>query len=276
VKSIPSLTPIDLDARNPGPMTGSGNHTYLLVDDDGAAALVDAGVGKPEHLDALAAELDARGATLVHVLPTHGHRDHVEGAPVLAERYPGATFSKFPWPEEDTRWPVVWSPLADGDSIAVGSLTLVALHTPGHAPDHVAFWHEATRTAFTGDLVIGGSSVMIHSTRGGSVTSYLGSLERLVELQPRRLFPAHGPVIKDPVAVLKRTIENRLIRERQIVDAIRAGDDTVPLIANAVYQALPVELMPAAVENVKAHLDKLKADGRAFCKNERWMLRSSE
>jgi glyoxylase-like metal-dependent hydrolase (beta-lactamase superfamily II) len=256
-------------------MTGGGNHTYLLVGGAGHAALVDAGVGHPQHLASLDVGLRASRATLTRVLATHGHRDHVEGAPVLARHYPAATFSKYPWVEEDARWPVVWTPLADGEAIAVAGTTLVALHTPGHSPDHLAFWHEATRTAFTGDLVIGGASVMIHSTRGGSLAGYLASLRRLISLEPTTLFPAHGPLIKDPVVTMTRTIEHRVMREQQVMAALSAGHDTVEAITRAVYESLSAELVPAAAENVRAHLDKLKADGQAFCDDERWRLRRS-
>ena len=256
-------------------MTGGGNHTYLLVGGAGDATLVDAGVGNPQHIESLDAELHARGAALTRVLATHGHRDHVEGAPVLARHHPAAIFSKFPWADEDARWPTVWTPLADAEAIAVADTILIALHTPGHSPDHLAFWHEATGTAFTGDLVIGGASVMIHSTRGGSLAGYLASLERLVKLQPTTLFPAHGPVIKDPVGTLTRAIEHRLMREQQIVAALGAGRDTVETIIEAVYESLSPDLVPAAAENVKAHLDKLKADGQALCDDERWSIRRS-
>jgi glyoxylase-like metal-dependent hydrolase (beta-lactamase superfamily II) len=80
-----------------------------------------------------------------------------------------------------------------------------ALHTPGHSPDHLAFWHEPSRTIFTGDLVVRGSSVMIHWSRGGDLGQYLASLERLLALEPRRLLPAHGPAIDDPRAILTAT-----------------------------------------------------------------------
>lgn len=266
------MTTIPLDAHNPGPMTGRGNHTYLLFGDAGDAALLDAGVGDPRHLESIDRELAARETTLGRVLATHGHRDHVEGAPLLARRHPSAVFAKFPWPQEDARWDVLWSPLADGDSIAIGGETLTVLHTPGHSPDHVSFWHEPTGAAFTGDLVIGGSSVMIHSSRGGSLTEYLASLERLIGLQPKTLFPAHGPVINDPADALTRSIEHRRARERQVIQALRSGRATVQAIAESVYDALDPALMPAAAENVRAHLEKLKAEGQAFCQDERWSL----
>src|SRR4029078_7193337 len=95
-----------------------------------------------------------------------------------------------------------WQPLADGDSIAIGDQAITAVATPGHSPDHLAFWHAPTRTAFTGDLVIPGGSVMIHSSRGGNLAQYMASLERLLALDPRVLLPAHGPRIDDPHAVL--------------------------------------------------------------------------
>jgi glyoxylase-like metal-dependent hydrolase (beta-lactamase superfamily II) len=269
---MPEFVPILLDAHNPGPMTGSGNHTYLLLGQGGDAALVDAGVGHPRHLDSLDRELQDRQAALTRVLATHGHGDHVAGAPVLARHYPLASFAKFPWPEEDSRYDVAWHTLAEGDAIAAGGTTLTVLHTPGHSPDHVAFWHEATRTVFTGDLVIGSGSVMIHSSRGGSLIQYLASLERLIRLRPTTLLPAHGPVIDDPIAVLTWSIEHRRMREQQIVQALHEGRTTIAAITESVYDGLDPAFLAAATENVRAHLEKLKAERRAFCEHEHWRI----
>src|SRR5262249_28097169 len=139
--------PLLLDAHNPGPMTGGGNNTYLIAD-RGSALLVDAGVGQPAHLEAIAAPRAEKRAQLEVVLVTHGHRDHAEGAPALAARYPETTFAKLPWPEEDHRYAVRWRTLADGDLVSAGGASLTVLHTPGHSPDHLAFWHEPSRTLF--------------------------------------------------------------------------------------------------------------------------------
>src|SRR6516165_7018557 len=167
------MIPLLLAAGNPGPMTGTGNNTYLLAATGGTAMLIDAGVGAPGHLADLAAAVGARHARLTHVLVTHAHADHAGGAPALAAAHPNAEFLKHPWPEEDNRYPVAWRALRDGDELQAAGETLTVVATPGHSPDHLAFWHEANRTMFTGDLVALGTSVMIHASRGGNLADYL-------------------------------------------------------------------------------------------------------
>lgn len=257
------LESILLEAHNPGPMTGRGNNTYLLVGSRGSAALVDAGVGDARHVGAIARALDARLARLALVLVTHGHADHASGAPALAAAFPGAVFAKRPWPAEDPRYGVPWRALADGARLAIDDDEVIAVETPGHSPDHVAFWHEPSRTAFTGDLVVPGGSVLIQWSRGGDLRQYLRALERIRDLEPARLLPAHGVAVDDPAALLREYLAHRRLREEQVLAALRQGRRTVEAIAETIYDGLDPALMGAARENVRAHLEKLGAEGRA-------------
>lgn len=259
--------PICLEAGNPGPMTGPGNNTYLLRG-EGPAALIDAGVGAPPHVAAIGRHL--AGAPLGRVLVTHAHADHAAGAATLAAAHPAARFHKYPWPGEDAAYGVEWHPLADGDELVAGGARLRAIHTPGHSPDHLVFWHEPSRTAFTGDLVLPGGSVTIPWSRRGDMRQYLETLERMLALRPRRLLPAHGAVVLDPLSLLQAHLDHRLQRERQIVEALRAGVDTVQALVDSIYHGLDPALLDGAGENVRAHLEKLKSEGRAAEAAARW------
>jgi glyoxylase-like metal-dependent hydrolase (beta-lactamase superfamily II) len=243
-------------------MTGEGNHTYLLTS-GGSAVLVDAGVGHPDHLVALERALAENSSSLQAVIVTHGHSDHASGVPAIGTAHSQTVFGKYVWSGDRPMDSIQWCPLVDGDEVHFGDTAVTAVHTPGHSPDHLAFWHEPTRALYTGDLVIGDSSVMIDTSHGGNLMQYLASLERALELEPRQLFPAHGPRVHDPAALLRSAIAHRRQRERQVIAAIAGGHRTVQAIAESIYDGLNPRLMPAAQENVRAHLEKLAADNIA-------------
>ena len=247
-------------------MTGAGNWTWLIP--GRVPTLVDAGTGHPEHLSALDDAL--RGTGLAQVLVTHAHTDHASGAPEIAARFPAARFRKMPWPERDARWPAPYEPLVDGQEIEAGDTVVAAVHTPGHAPDHLSFWHAETRILFCGDLAVKGTTVWIPANLQGDLAEYLASLERVLALDPERLLPAHGPIIDDPQKLLRGYIEHRREREQQILDALGQGDDTPDRIVTRVYRGLKEQLVPMAREGVVAHLVKLEREGRVRRDGELW------
>jgi glyoxylase-like metal-dependent hydrolase (beta-lactamase superfamily II) len=262
--------PILIGVGNAGPLTGDGNNTYLLTGDDRRACLIDAGIGTRAHIAAIDEQLRSGGTELIDVLVTHGHADHASGAPALRAAFEHAQFWKFRRPAEDDPG-ITWRHLDDGDEVVTSAGALVALYTPGHAPDHLAFWHAGSRTVFTGDLINPGGSVLIASSRGGDLSAYLASVERVLALEPRLLLPAHGPAVTDPMPVLHATIAHRRQRHTQVLDAVRRGCETVPAIAESIYDGLSPALTAAARENVRAHLETLARDGLITgITGERW------
>ena len=274
------MTPKFLHAANPGPMTGDGNWTYLIGDRH--PVLIDAGVGNASHLDAIA-EAAPSGPSLV--LVTHAHSDHVSGAPAIKARWPHAQFKKSPWPirpstslraaasNVERRDPDVgWTWLEDGAIVDTDDGPLTVLHTPGHAPDHLTFWHADSRTLFVGDMLVLGSTVVIPASLGGSLAEYLRSLERMLQLNPARALPAHGPVIDDPAALIHKYVEHRAQREEQVFAAIEASGSTVEFITAKIYPTLVDALVPMARESVLAHLQKLEEERRVIHDGDQWLL----
>ena len=217
--------------------------------------LIDAGVGAPAHVEAIAQALGGR--PLQRVLVTHGHPDHASGVPALRARWPAIEACKWIWPRTSRAGPVL--PMASRSRAGDAMLTVV--HTPGHALDHVCFWNAETRSLYAGDMVVLGSTVMIPAARGGGLRAYLQSLERIAALAPARIFPGHGPVIDDPLSLIAEYIEHRRFRDAQVAACLRDGIVEPDAIVTHVYPDLAPELRSAARATIEAHILKLREDG---------------
>ena len=236
------MTPILILAGNPSEWTGpTGNNTWLLTGRE--PALVDAGVGDAGHVEAVARALD--GKPLARVLVTHWHPDHVRGIPALRDR-----------------WPRLVVVEAAGADVPAGDGALQIIPTPGHAPDHLCFFDRESRDLYCGDLARTGGTIVIPARKGGDLRAYLASLRLVRDLAPARLLPGHGPIVDDPIALIDEYLAHRAHREQQILQAMLDGARTVEEIVRRVYPALPASLVEAAADSVRAHLAKLRDEGR--------------
>lgn len=233
-------------APNPGPFTGPGTNTWV-VGDDVEALVIDPGPVDAAHADAIEAALDDRRT--VAVLVTHTHIDHAPLANPLARDLGSPALGHGPGPEFEPD-----DLLVDGSTVDVAGDTIEILHTPGHADDHLCF--RLGRRLFTGDHIMGGSSVMVED-----LGPYLQSLRRLQAVEWERMYPGHGPEIGEPGEVIDWYIAHRLEREGQILGAIRGGASSAGEILEVVYAEVDDSLHPLALRSIGAHLRKLVSDG---------------
>ena len=245
--------------QNPSLFTGPGTNTYL-VGTGPKRILLDTGQGIPAYLPVLAQALERAGCAIQEIVLTHGHFDHIGGAAAVIERYGALRVSKRPHASFDKPWPVAITPIGDGDVVRTEGATLRALHTPGHAEDHLCYVLEEEQAIFSGDNVLGVGTTVIPS-EGGDLLDYMSSLERLLAEQPTAIYPAHGPVIRNGVAKIREYIDHRNQREQEILAALRADLHLIPDIVTRVYAAYPVALHAPARASVCSHLLKLEREG---------------
>jgi glyoxylase-like metal-dependent hydrolase (beta-lactamase superfamily II) len=169
---------------------------------------------------------------------------------------------------KDAALPEPIEDLRDGETVHGDGVTLVPVYTPGHASDHLCYYLVEERALFTGDVILGGSTTVIPAD-DGDLLAYLDSLRRLLALDVRRIYPAHGPVIEDGPARITEYLEHRMLRERQILAALADGVETIPAIVARIYVEVAPALHPVAALSVESHLKKLAREGRAHEEKQR-------
>jgi glyoxylase-like metal-dependent hydrolase (beta-lactamase superfamily II) len=261
-------------ANNPNHFTFKGTNTYLLGSGS-TLALIDPGPDDPAHLKAI---LDTVGERKIgHVIITHTHRDHTDGMPALLAATGAKTVgfgrrvanrgtkrtspSGGEYVEQDFIPDV---PLVDGQRFEGDGWAITALHTPGHAPDHLCFALEGTKMLFSGDHVMGWSTSVVGPPEG-NMGDFIRSLQRLTERKDELYFPGHGGQVPEPQRLVKAYLLHRRMREQAIVECIRQGKNTVRSIVPAIYKDLDPKLLNAASLSVLAHVEHLIERGLVYC-----------
>ena len=257
-----------LTASNPGVMTGPGTNTYLVGEDQ--LAVIDPGPALDSHIAKI---LETGAGRIRWILTTHTHMDHSPAAAAI-KAATGAQILGRPAPRggsQDQGY-AADRVLADGERVAIGNLQLRAIHTPGHASNHLCYLLEETRMLFTGDHVMQGSTVVINPP-DGDMRAYLASLEKLLAVDVAILAPGHGYLIGAPHKEVKRLVAHRLAREAKVTAALkRRGEATLDELVPDVYDDVPLGIHPVAMRSLTAHLDKLVAEGRVRQASGRYIL----
>lgn len=256
-------------ANNPSPFTFKGTNTYLVGST--SLAVIDPGPSCGDHLGAILKAAGARPIT--HIFTTHAHRDHVDGAAAL-KAATGATICAYQRSESEVI-PLEQSPsgrafvdldfapelhLSGGEVIEGRDWALTAIHTPGHAPDHLSFALEGRDVVFSGDHVMAWNTSVVAPPEG-RMSDYIRSLEILLDRNDTVFLPGHGGRLEDPQRTVKAYLLHRRWREQAILKALKDGAESIRRIVPEVYSGLSPDLIPAATLTVQAHVEFLIEKG---------------
>ena len=193
-----------ITVMNTGGMAGT--NCFLIGDQDARqAVLFDA----PDHtVVPLLDEAEQAGLDIVGLWLTHGHFDHLADHDIVSSRFPNAKVLIHPLDEPKLRDPLSGvfvlpftipprkpdGHVVDGQELSIGKLKVQVIHTPGHAPGHVAYYLPEQKVLVGGDLIIGGS-VGRTDLPDSDHAELEKSIRKIMDL-PRdtRLLPGHGEI----------------------------------------------------------------------------------
>ena len=249
-------------AANPSPMTYYGTNTYLIETEQGLVVLDPGPEDHPEHVEAI---MRHTGGQIALILISHTHHDHVGAAADLKSRT-GAPTVGFKTSGLDTFDADI--KLGDGDAVA----GMTAIHTPGHALDHLCFAlpsRDGQKVLFSADHVMSWSTSIV-SPPGGDMKDYFNSLDVLLKRDDEIYLSGHGPMLRDPRALVREMLTHRMMREQSIAKKLTEGPASTYTLMDALYSQVNPRLRNAAERNVLAHLLKMEIEGKVALDGEMW------
>lgn len=255
-----------ITVNNPSPFTFHGTNSYLVGKE--TLALIDPGPIDDAHHATLLRVIAGRPVS--HIFVSHTHRDHSPLATVMKDELGAILVAEGPHrparalhigevnlldASGDTEFvPDVLVPddmLIEGDGWA-----LRAIHTPGHTANHVVFALEGTGILFSADHVMAWATSIV-APPDGSMSDYMASLDRLSQRHDRVYFPGHGGPVTRPKTFVRGLKAHRKMRERAIIERVKAGDRTIADMVRVIYRETDPRLHGAAALSVLAHLEDL-------------------
>lgn len=265
MRLTPHVSLVSVQSQTFQPLYNTTN--VYLIGGENEVVMFDAGYAHEEAVGQVKGELDALGNPRVRdFIISHSHKDHWEGAEKIKE-LTGARLLAHrldaPAIDEGLESLRVEGVLEDGDLVEVNGVRLEVVHTPGHSPGHICLWLAEEALLFTGDHIVGISTVTVGPPHGDMI-DYLSSLRKLLRYPAQRILPAHGPVMEDARAKIQEYYDHRLEREAQIVRVLREGRKMTPkqLMMSIYAVELDERFYEVAERQILGHLGKLEKEGR--------------
>ena len=266
VMTITELSPLvrRITAGNSSVFTGPGTNTYLVGKEE--ITVIDPGPAMPEHIENIA---KACGDDIKQILVTHTHPDHSPGAKLLHQRTAAPVMGMYALHKQtQDKTFKANKVLEDGDEIREIEYTLKAIHTPGHASNHLCYLLEEEKMIFTGDHIMEGSTVVI-GPPDGNMKHYIESLEKLKQFDISLIAPGHGNLMKDPKNVVDWIVSHRMFREKKVIDALTEFSKAdLDQLVEKVYDDVDERLHVIARASLLAHLNKLIEEDKAINKGD--------
>jgi glyoxylase-like metal-dependent hydrolase (beta-lactamase superfamily II) len=268
---------VRLTVNNPSPFTFHGTNSYIVGRD--TLAIIDPGPEDEAHFQALIKA--AAGRPVSHILVSHTHRDHsplarrlrqATGAAIVAEgpHRPARPLRIGETNPLDASADTELLPdleLADGEAISGDGWSLEGVFTPGHTANHMCFSLQGSGILFSADHVMAWSTSIV-APPDGAMSDYMASLDKLLGRSDRLYLPGHGGPVASPAQFVRGLKAHRKMRERAIIERLRAGDRTIPEMVRTIYRNTDPRLHGAAALSVLAHIEDLVGRGEVAAEGE--------